>query len=86
MLTDPENEHIVSFDESGVFLMIHDPYKIEQILPNYFKHNNYSSLVRQLHAYGFRKLRNCNVFFKYGFSRLLLEGCDGGEGGMTAEG
>ncbi|KAF7638677.1 HSF_DOMAIN domain-containing protein [Meloidogyne graminicola] len=47
---------IVCWDESGLSFHIMDPYAFcNNVLPQYFKHKNLNSLVRQLNMYGFRK-------------------------------
>uniref|UniRef100_A0A914M6X1 HSF-type DNA-binding domain-containing protein n=2 Tax=Meloidogyne incognita group TaxID=654580 RepID=A0A914M6X1_MELIC len=47
---------IVCWDESGLSFHIMDPYAFcSNVLPQYFKHKNLNSLVRQLNMYGFRK-------------------------------
>ncbi|KAL7074036.1 hypothetical protein ACQ4LE_006281 [Meloidogyne hapla] len=47
---------IVCWDESGLSFHIMNPYAFcSNVLPQYFKHKNLNSLVRQLNMYGFRK-------------------------------
>lgn len=44
--------------ENGDSFIIRDPEKFAaEILPQYFKHSNFSSFARQLNFYGFRKLK-----------------------------
>ena len=57
IVSDNSTNEIVSWSEDGKSFTIHDPHRFEQsILPNYFKHNNLCSFVRQLNTYGFRKI------------------------------
>uniref|UniRef100_A0AC34R350 HSF-type DNA-binding domain-containing protein n=1 Tax=Panagrolaimus sp. JU765 TaxID=591449 RepID=A0AC34R350_9BILA len=57
MLEDPELQHILCWDESGQSFHIIDSSTFsEEVLPQYFKHRNLNSFVRQLNFYGFRKL------------------------------
>ncbi|GLE00285.1 hypothetical protein PINS_up009012 [Pythium insidiosum] len=49
-------DDIASWSESGASFIIKQPREFAKImLPRYFKHNNFSSFVRQLNFYGFRK-------------------------------
>eukprot|EP00613_Pedinella_sp_CCMP2098_P052960 CAMPEP_0171887594 /NCGR_PEP_ID=MMETSP0992-20121227/42546_1 /TAXON_ID=483369 /ORGANISM="non described non described, Strain CCMP2098" /LENGTH=107 /DNA_ID=CAMNT_0012514387 /DNA_START=138 /DNA_END=457 /DNA_ORIENTATION=- len=47
------------FGESGDSLVVHDEKKLEElVLPQYFRHGNYRSFVRQLNLYEFKKDAN----------------------------
>ncbi|OIW04999.1 hypothetical protein TanjilG_06411 [Lupinus angustifolius] len=53
---DPTTNHIVSWTINGSSFVVWDPHAFSgTLLPRYFKHNNFSSFVRQLNTYGFRK-------------------------------
>ena len=53
------NKNLIHWSKDGKSIIITDPYRFSNnILPNYFKHNNYSSFYRQLNLYGFHKIKN----------------------------
>ncbi|KAI9106995.1 hypothetical protein K1719_022523 [Acacia pycnantha] len=57
LVDDPTTDHIVSWGEDDTtFVVWRPPEFARDLLPNYFKHNNFSSFVRQLNTYGFRKI------------------------------
>ncbi|XP_052169968.1 heat stress transcription factor A-7a [Diospyros lotus] len=57
MVNDPTSDHMVSWSRRGHSFVVWDPYAFSTILlPRCFKHNNFSSFVRQLNTYGFRKI------------------------------
>ena len=48
---------IMSWTPNGESIVVHQPEAFaQQLLPLYFKHNNFSSFVRQLNTYGFNKV------------------------------
>jgi heat shock transcription factor, other eukaryote len=53
LVDDPATDHIVSWgdDRASTFVVFRPPEFARDILPNYFKHNNFSSFVRQLNTY-----------------------------------
>ncbi|XP_022885842.1 heat stress transcription factor A-6b-like [Olea europaea var. sylvestris] len=57
MVEDSTIDNIVSWNRGGHSFVVWDPHSFStSVLPRYFKHNNFSSFVRQLNTYGFRKI------------------------------
>ncbi|TYH83197.1 hypothetical protein ES332_D02G115800v1 [Gossypium tomentosum] len=57
LVEDPTTDKIVSWGEDDTTFVVWGPPEFARdLLPNYFKHNNFSSFVRQVNTYGFRKI------------------------------
>ncbi|EOA20867.1 hypothetical protein CARUB_v10001204mg [Capsella rubella] len=79
LVDDPVYDELISWNDDGTTFIVWRPAEFARdLLPKYFKHNNFSSFVRQLNTYGFRKVvpdrwEFSNDCFKRGEKILLRD-------------
>ncbi|CAG8486633.1 5829_t:CDS:2 [Funneliformis mosseae] len=57
MVNDPQSNDLIIWSEAGNSFLVKRPQDFaKEVLPRFFKHNNFSSFVRQLNMYGFHKI------------------------------
>ncbi|CAL5069439.1 unnamed protein product [Urochloa decumbens] len=57
MVEDPSTDDTISWNDAGTAFVVWRPAEFARdLLPKHFKHSNFSSFVRQLNTYGFKKV------------------------------
>ncbi|KAG8385391.1 hypothetical protein BUALT_Bualt03G0038200 [Buddleja alternifolia] len=57
MVDDSSTDSVVSWSQNNKSFIVWNPPEFARVLlPRFFKHNNFSSFIRQLNTYGFRKV------------------------------
>lgn len=52
MVDDPNTDPVISWTPTRASFVVWDPHRLStDVLPKYFKHNNFSSFIRQLNTY-----------------------------------
>ncbi|GBN44141.1 Heat shock factor protein [Araneus ventricosus] len=59
LVEDPNCDDLIAWSDNGYSFIIKDQARFaKELLPQYFKHNNMASFIRQLNMYGFKKVMN----------------------------
>ncbi|KAF5473264.1 hypothetical protein F2P56_009889 [Juglans regia] len=79
LVEDPATDEVISWNTEGTAFVVWQPAEFARdLLPTLFKHSNFSSFVRQLNTYGFRKIATnrwefYNDLFRKGEKELLCD-------------
>uniref|UniRef100_A0A2P2JFG9 Heat stress transcription factor B-3-like n=1 Tax=Rhizophora mucronata TaxID=61149 RepID=A0A2P2JFG9_RHIMU len=79
LVEDPATDDVISWNGDGKGFVIWQTAEFARdLLPTLFKHSNFSSFVRQLNTYGFRKVATsrwefCNDMFRKGEREMLCQ-------------
>lgn len=79
LVEDPATDDVISWNAEGTAFVVWQPAEFARdLLPTLFKHSNFSSFVRQLNTYGFRKVSTnrwefCNDKFRRGEKDKLCD-------------
>ncbi|XP_019186738.1 PREDICTED: heat stress transcription factor B-3 [Ipomoea nil] len=79
LVEDPATDDVISWNDDGTAFVVWQPAEFARdLLPTLFKHSNFSSFVRQLNTYGFRKVATSrwefsNEMFRKGERDLLCD-------------
>ncbi|PON86893.1 Heat shock transcription factor [Trema orientale] len=79
LVEDPATDDVISWNTEGTAFVVWQPAEFARdLLPTLFKHSNFSSFVRQLNTYGFRKVATnrwefCNDKFRKGEKDQLCD-------------
>ncbi|CAH8387567.1 unnamed protein product [Eruca vesicaria subsp. sativa] len=72
VIEDPITDEVISWNEDGSGFVVWQPAEFARdLLPTLFKHCNFSSFVRQLNTYGFRKVSTTRWEFS---NEMFLKG------------
>jgi len=73
MLNDPSLGHLIRWSGDGrAFIVTHQEEFAQKALSSYFRHRNFSSFVRQMHLYGFKKVSIQNGAIQFSHPDFLL--------------
>ncbi|KAM2044730.1 hypothetical protein ACFX1T_009009 [Malus domestica] len=79
LVEDPATDDVISWNDDGSALVVWQTAEFARdLLPTLFKHSNFSSFIRQLNTYGFRKVATnrwefCNDKFRKGEKDQLCD-------------